>query len=56
MVVLTFRFLALEEAHQLDVFLNIMETSQLTHVINDLHWILNHLRKKSNKYTYTQQE
>lgn len=43
----TVRFLTLEEAHQLDILLNIMETFQLTYIANDLNWILNDLVKES---------
>lgn len=42
----TLRFLTLEETHQLDILLNIMETFQLSHIVNDLNWILNDLGKE----------
>lgn len=39
----TRRFLALEVAHQLDDVIHVVETLQLTLVVNDLHGLFDHL-------------
>lgn len=44
----TGRFLALEVANQLDDLIHVVETFQLTLVVNNLHWVLNHLRSDSS--------
>lgn len=41
----TRRFFALEVAHQFDILIDVVETLQLTLVVNDLHGVLNHLRR-----------
>lgn len=46
---LTRGFLALKIADQLDDLIHVVETLQLTLVVNDLHWVFNHLTSRKIK-------
>lgn len=43
--ILTFRLVTLKVAHQFDVLLNVFEAFQLPTVVNDLHGVLQSLRR-----------
>lgn len=50
--ILTWRFLALEEAHEFNVLLNVMKAFELSVITDDLHWLLNHLIEELLNYQW----
>lgn len=47
--ILTFRLVTLKVAHQFDVLLNVFEAFQLPTVVNDLHGVLQSLRRPERR-------